>query len=122
MVQDGQVSIISCGVFLSNRGLSTIYKVEFPKRQERDDVMHNFLILFALVLAASAQDAKAADDKVPTCASADHACLMRQIEALTPAIEEQQWQDMTYRELAKSYTYEGQPEKAIGLIDKIRNP
>jgi len=87
--------------------------------------MHRFLSrilggLFILVL--SAQAGAANDDKVPNCSAMDRACLMRQIEALTPAIEKQDWKDQTYRELAKTYTYEGQADKAIALIEKISKP
>lgn len=56
------------------------------------------------------------------CAASDKNCLMRELETTAATIEEEKWRDQTYRELAKSYTYEGQPDKAISLIDKIINP
>ncbi len=89
--------------------------------------MHSFLrgFLFTglfILGAPVAAFAGIGDDKVPTCTAMDRACLMRQIEALTPTIERQEWKDQTYRELAKTYTYEGQPDKAIALIGKIQKP
>jgi len=77
-------------------------------------------ILFILAMAPSI--APAANEKIPTCSSNDRDCMMRQIEALTPDIERQEWQDQTYRELAKTYAYDGKTDKAIALIDKIKNP
>ena len=69
----------------------------------------------ALSLPAQAQE-------TPPCAVADKPCLMREIETLTPKIEKTSWQDKTYRELAKTYCYEGRPDDAIALIAKIQNP
>lgn len=89
--------------------------------------MHSFYLGFLLtglfILGAPvAAGAAIGDDKVPSCTAMDRTCLMRQIEALTPTIERPEWKDQTYRELAKTYTYEGQPEKAIALIEKIQKP
>ncbi len=81
--------------------------------------MHIFLIgILFFVIAGPAH----AQDKVPSCAAMDRPCLMRQIETLTPSIERQEWQDQTYRELAKTYAYDGQIDKAIAIIDKIKTP
>lgn len=88
--------------------------------------MHRFLygtLLTALfILAAPAASFAVGEDKVPNCAAMDRPCLMRQIQALTPGIEQSEWRDQTYRELAKTYAYEGQTDKAIGLISLISKP
>jgi hypothetical protein len=78
-----------------------------------------FQTFFLFILAITPARA---EDKIPVCANAaDRACLMRQVEALTPGIEKQEWQDQTLRELAKTYAYDGQTDKAIALIEKIGN-
>lgn len=82
-------------------------------------VLFRILALFILVMA---HPAHAAGEKVPVCSAHDRDCLARQIETLTPSIERQEWQDQTYRELAKTYAYDGKTDKAIALIGKIKNP
>ena len=82
--------------------------------------MHRFLfgitpILF--ILAAPAQ----AEEKAPNCAAMDRPCLMKQVESLAPNVDRDDWRDQTYRELAKTYTYEGETAKAIALIGKIKS-
>lgn len=99
-----------------------MYKVEFVEQQDRDDFMHNFLLAAAAVFMILAPQMAHAQDKVPSCTVNDKLCMMRQIEALTPSIERQDWQDITYRELAKSYAREGRPESGIALIAKVKNP
>lgn len=86
--------------------------------------MHRFLFVCIsfLITAAAPVFAFAAEDKMPTCAAMDRPCLMRQIEILTPKIDQQDWRDQTFRELAKTYAYEGNLDKAVGLIDKIKTP
>jgi hypothetical protein len=78
-------------------------------------------ILFLLATLFGAPSVYAAGE-IPQCAATDHPCLMRQIETLVPSIEKQDWRDQTLRELAKTYAYEGQEEKAIALIARIENP
>jgi hypothetical protein len=60
-----------------------------------------------------------AEDKIPACTAMDRPCLLKQIEILAASIDKQEWKDQTYRELAKTYAYEGQADKAIALISKI---
>jgi len=47
---------------------------------------------------------------------------MDEIKASAPLIDQKSWRDKTYRELAKSYTYEGYEDKAIELIALIETP
>lgn len=56
------------------------------------------------------------------CNATDKLCLMAEIKETADNIEKQSWRDQAYRELAKSYTYEGHPDKAITLIGEIKTP
>lgn len=68
-------------------------------------------------LAAPAQQ----DGKKIACAAMDRPCLLKEMESLTPTIDNTAWRDQTYRELAKTYTYEGQIPKALAIIPKVQN-
>ncbi len=85
--------------------------------------MHRFIFsgLVLFIFAAMVPNGTYAqqDKKIPACAAMDRPCLMRQIEILTPSIEKSEWKDQTLRELAKTYSYEGETDKAIALIAKI---
>ncbi len=81
-------------------------------------LLYSGFYLFILALTAFSADAYA-QDKQQTCQPMDRPCLMRQIEALTPAIDKSEWRDQTMRELAKTYAYENQMDKAVALIPKI---
>lgn len=83
--------------------------------------MQKLFIGLFITVAVLPYAARAAEEKVPTCTAMDRPCLMRQIEALSTAIDQRDWKDQTLRELAKTYTYENQPDKAIALIEKIDN-
>ena len=78
-----------------------------------------FVIALALTGLCADAYAQSSKDKAPACAAMDRPCLMKQVEALAPEIEKPEWKDQTLRELAKTYAYEGELEKAIALIDKI---
>lgn len=85
--------------------------------------MHKIIAAAAVVIfAAFSFPARAAEDKAPNCTAMDRPCQMRQIESLAEKIQESDWRDQTLRELAKTYAYEHQPDKAIALIEKISNP
>lgn len=47
---------------------------------------------------------------------------MEEVKTNAAQIEQKSWRDKIYRELAKSYTYEGEEAKAIALIDLIETP
>lgn len=61
-----------------------------------------------------------AEDK--PCAAQDKKCVMAEMLKLTDKIDNPAWRDQSYRELAKSLTYEGMYDEAITLINKIGNP
>lgn len=63
--------------------------------------------------------AQAAD--TPACVNAERACVLGLLQSSTEAIENQNWQDQTYRELAKTLAFDGDVDKAIGLVDKIKS-
>ncbi|MEM9468685.1 MAG: hypothetical protein AAF988_00825 [Pseudomonadota bacterium] len=71
------------------------------------------IALFLYLSAVNAQEACSVQDKL---------CLMQELERTAAEIENKSWRDKTYRELAKSYTYEGYSDKAITLIGKIETP
>ena len=81
--------------------------------------MRIFTIVTTLILLAV--PAFAQDTTVP-CKAEDKACLMDQLESITGQIDEQDWKDQTYREIAKLLVHEKQNERAIGLIAKIKSP
>lgn len=73
--------------------------------------------IFLFCFALNAQ----ADSPAEACRPDDKSCMMGQLESVAHTITEERWRDQTYRELAKTYTYAGNPDKAIALIDKIIN-
>ncbi len=83
--------------------------------------MHRLIWGIPALFILAAVPAWAENAKIPDCAAMDRPCLMKQIETLTPQIERSEWQDQTYRELAKTYAYEGKTVEAIALIDKIKS-
>ncbi len=57
-----------------------------------------------------------------SCIPSDKPCLMEELQGTASEIDNQSWRDKAYRELAKSYTYEGMEYKALKLIDTIKTP
>ncbi|NQZ13585.1 MAG: hypothetical protein HRT94_02005 [Alphaproteobacteria bacterium] len=76
-----------------------------------------FGITASLVMLSSIQNSASAK-----CSVDNKLCIMEELQETAKTIENKSWRDKTYRELAKSYTYEGYPDKAIALIDKIETP
>lgn len=77
--------------------------------------------------ALAADNAQPAPVPVPVpasaaCAVTDRACVLKEIEALTDTIDNQSWRDQTLRELAKTYAFEKNIDKAVSLIAKIKTP
>ena len=77
-------------------------------------------ISISFLLGCFALHAKA-DSPPEACPPDDKNCMMEQLESVAHTITEERWRDQTYRELAKTYTYAGKPDKAIALINKINN-
>lgn len=59
---------------------------------------------------------------LPACAKDDRPCVLGQIEQTALAIENKSWRDQTLRELAKTWAFEGDTDKAIALVSKIQTP
>jgi hypothetical protein len=83
-------------------------------------------LLSALALPASAADTDKSGEGVapaqPACKITDRPCVLKAIEATSAAIDNQSWHDQTLRELAKTYAFEGDIDKAISLIPAIKTP
>jgi predicted negative regulator of RcsB-dependent stress response len=80
------------------------------------------LLLAGLLLFSSAARADTVAQSSVPCAGTDRACLLRTLDATTASIDQSDWRDQTYRELAKLLTHNGQPDQAIALIAKIKDP
>ena len=57
-----------------------------------------------------------------SCTLRDRLCVMREIEATAANIDNESWRDQTLRELAKTYAFEGDLDKAISFIGQIKTP
>lgn len=79
------------------------------------------LCLCLFVVAGCMASTTAYAIKIP-CSAKDKPCIMADLERQIALIEKQSWKDKAYRELAKSYTYEGMESEAIALISKIQTP
>ena len=56
------------------------------------------------------------------CDAQDKVCILNELEAVAAKIEKQSWRDKAYREMAKTFTYEGLEDRAIAVLNKIENP
>jgi len=81
------------------------------KKQFKEQLALTVMAIFFVTLPAQAQ-----------CNTQDKLCLMDEILETSAVINNPAWRDKALRELAKSYTYEGQENKAITLIEKIEKP
>jgi hypothetical protein len=59
---------------------------------------------------------------LPACGKENRTCVLEQIEQTALAIDNKSWRDQTLRELAKTYAFEGNTDKAIELVSKIQTP
>ena len=86
------------------------------------------LAFFISVLAVSPANAKkenkAATDiiKASQCHHDDQDCLLSELESITDAIENKNWRDQTYREIAKLLAHEKKNAQALSLLNKIEHP
>ena len=56
------------------------------------------------------------------CSTTDRPCILEQIQREAETIQNKSWKDQTYRELAKTYAFEGEFQKAVAIIEKIKTP
>ncbi|MGH1455195.1 MAG: hypothetical protein ACRBDI_00265 [Alphaproteobacteria bacterium] len=85
----------------------------------------NFLpIFFAFICIISWIGTSIAQtqDANNTCAPMNRTCILEDIQTETAKIKNQSWKDQTYRELAKTYAFDGYFDKAIGIIPLIQTP
>lgn len=80
-----------------------------------------FLFLATLPVFARAQDSPPKAPEQP-CRAQDRPCLLARIESLAEQITQDRWRDTTYRELAKTLAFDGETDRAIALIEKIKAP
>ncbi len=57
-----------------------------------------------------------------TCMVENRVCIINNMLLTISAIEKTKWRDQTYRELAKTYMFEGDFNKAVSIIAKIETP
>jgi hypothetical protein len=76
------------------------------------------LTIIILLLILSTQPVLAQEN---ICKATDKTCLLNSLDELTGTIEEKNWKDQTYREIAKLMTRNNQVVEAIALISKIQN-
>lgn len=74
------------------------------------------IVIMFLTAPAYAQESAA------VCPVQDKACLFDMIEKTADGVTESSWRDATYRETAKLLSHEGQTDRAIALLGKIKNP
>lgn len=56
------------------------------------------------------------------CEIEDRPCLLKSMTETAAQIQQTSWRDQTYREIAKTYAFDGDVDTALGLIDKIETP
>lgn len=81
------------------------------------DLAHLFFYLF-LFLASGSSPALAEQ----ICSIEDRSCILRSLRTEAEKIDNKGWREQAYRELAKTYAFDGEIEKAIALIDLIETP
>lgn len=75
-------------------------------------------VIVIILFAASAY----AQEPAAACTAQDKACLFDMLEKTADGVTEDSWRDATYRETAKLLSHEGQTDRAIALLGKIKNP
>lgn len=78
-------------------------------------------ILFSLIIPALIM-ASPAWAQGEGCPKAERACILDLLGKEAAAIDNADWRDQTYRELAKTLAFDGRANEAIALVDKITNP
>lgn len=75
-------------------------------------------LLFMLVFQISS--ASYADST--SCSVADRLCVIGQLKNEAAKIKNTAWRDQTYREIAKTYMFEGKFSEALALVEMINTP
>lgn len=77
----------------------------------------SFFLIFML-MSTSAH----ADEAPTSCEINNRLCILDNTLDLSANIENQAWRDQTYREIAKTYAFEGHFDKSLTVIDLIMTP
>lgn len=77
-----------------------------------------FFLLFVMNIASS-QYALAQKEN---CVPEDRECILRHMVITAADIDNKKWKDQTYREIAKTYAFDGHFDKATALLNKITTP
>lgn len=82
------------------------------------------LITLGLVSSGlmSASSALAQDTPAAACRIKDRGCVIKQLKAVATEIDNKNWRDQTYREIAKTLAFDGDIDGALGIVDQIENP
>ncbi len=80
--------------------------------------MRCFLSIFLFFISASIT----AHAKTVSCPIENRSCIIEQMIESAAAIDNQKWRDQTYREIAKTYMFDGDFNRAVSVISKITTP
>ncbi len=82
------------------------------------------VILFitaAVLVTINAQNAFATSPPV-ICTVSDRACVIEELKAAAQSIDNENWRDQIYRELAKTLAFDKRIDDAIIILNKIKSP
>ncbi len=80
------------------------------------------VIILSLFIGTAQSFAKTAHNSDQSCSSEDRACILELLRNEARHIDQTLWRDQVYRELAKTYAFEGKFDQALGLITSIQTP
>ncbi len=85
----------------------------YHRKQHFLSIFFIFAIVFIAAKTANAQSAE--------CLPSDRICILEQMTNTARTIEKNIWKDQTFREIAKTYAFDGQFDKAVSIIPEISN-
>ncbi|PCK00267.1 MAG: hypothetical protein COA45_00330 [Zetaproteobacteria bacterium] len=81
-----------------------------------------FLPIFLLFITLSTKLSAQETNPATICHVKDRTCILEKTVKNTASINNTTWRDQTYREIAKTYAFDGEFERAIQIISKIQTP
>lgn len=78
-----------------------------------------FFLNLLIIFPANAQSEP---QKEIECSIENRLCILQQMKTDAALIDNVSWRDQAYRELAKTFAFEGKTDEAITLIDSIETP
>lgn len=93
---------------------------------KRAIIMTTIIALSAFVYVSEV-DAKKKSEEITVllsdmCNNLEISCLLNELEKITDKIENKNWRDQTYREIAKLLAHQKKVKESIQLLNKIENP